>query len=245
MKKNEQKIWNDVIRSHWWAQGHYLIVCNLIRGYITKNNVTNLCGLDVGCSNGHVTKFLRQFGQAYGFDISYDGLSYSDTRSGILQADAVNIPFRDEVFNLVTLLDVVEHTDDDYGVFREVYRVCAKSAIVAVNVPAHRCLWGEHDEWNRHRRRYKKSDLVKIAESCNFKIERITYLHPHLFPFLFIHSAIGRLRQRKTDARNNFISFNPFVDRMLLNTLLVEKRVANSVNFPFGTSLFAILKKDE
>lgn len=244
MQKEEQEYWNRMVDTHWWARGHYAIIKGLIKNYLILKNKTNIRCLDVGCSDGNIAGFLQGFGKVYGFDVIFDSLRDCLKKDySVLQADAIKIPFKDETFDAVTLLDVSEHVDDDYALFSEVYRVCKSPAVIFVDVPAHKVLWGAHDIWNNHKRRYAKSNFKKLAQYCNFKIARITYLHPHLFLPLLLLRLSDRIGRKEIAKRHDFFSFGEFLDNILFQALIIENKLVKNINFAFGTSLFACLIK--
>lgn len=244
MQKEEQEYWNRMVDTHWWARGHYAIIKNLIKNYLKQKDKSNIKCLDVGCSSGNIAGFLRQFGKVYGFDMIFNSLrDCFKNNCNVLQADAMKMPFKNETFDVVTLLDVSEHVDNDYVLFAEVYRVCKSSAIIFVNVPAHEILWGSHDIWNNHKRRYERNDFKKLVKYCNLEIARLTYLHPHLFlPLLFLRLP-GRIGAKKVAKSHDFFSLGKFLDTILFQTLIIECKLVKNVNFAFGTSLFACLIK--
>lgn len=244
MQKAEQEYWNRVVDTNWWARGHYTIIRGLIKNYLIQKNKTNIRCLDVGCSGGNIAGFLQQFGKVYSFDIIFDSLRDCFKKNcSVLQADAIKIPFKDETFDAVTLLDVSEHVDDDYALFKEVHRVCKSSAVIFVNVPAHKILWGAHDIWNNHKRRYTENNFRKLVKNCNLKIVRLTYLHPHLFLPLLLLRLSDRIGRKKIAKRHDFFSFGGFLDNILFQALIIEYKLVKNINFAFGTSLFACLIK--
>jgi len=244
MQKEEQEYWDKMVDTHWWARGHYAIIKNLIKNYLIQKNKSNIKCLDVGCSSGNIAGFLRQFGKVYSFDMIFNSLQDCFKKNcNVLQADAMKMPFKDETFDVVTLLDVSEHVDNDYVLFAEVYRVCKSSAIIFVNVPAHEILWGSHDIWNNHKRRYTENNFKKLVKYCNLKIARLTYLHPHLFLPLLLLRLPGRIGRKKVAKRHDFFSLGEFLDTILFQTLTIECKLAKNINFAFGTSIFACLIK--
>ena len=208
---------------HWWARGHYEIIENLIKSCLIQKNKSNIKCLDVGCSSGKISGFLRQFGKTYSFDMIFDSLQDCFKKNcSVLQADATRIPFKDESFDVVTLLDVSEHVDNDYVLFSEVYRVCKSSAVIFVNVPAYKILWGSHDVWNNHKRRYERSSFEKLVKYSKFKIVRLTYLHPHLFLPLLLLRLSDRIGRERVAKRHDFFSLGGFLDNILFQTLTIE-----------------------
>lgn len=244
MREAEQKIWNEVIDTHWWARGHYRIIKKLIAHALSRGPSKGLECIDIGCSGGHMADFLGRYGRTWGIDISFDGLQYSKTKGNILQADASCIPFKNATFDLAVLLDVAEHIDDDGTLFREVARVCKADAIVIVNVPAFKSLWGSHDDWNGHKRRYCKKGLRMVVEGAGFRIEKMVYLHPHLFLPVYIFRMMGKIGRSQDDRRDDFRSFGKLADAVFYGTLVIEEKLISCLDFPFGTSLFCIMRKN-
>lgn len=241
MYNKEQERWNAILKTHWWGRGHYSIVKELITDYLRSRN--NLRSLDMGCSGGIMMDFLKQFGKVYGLDISFDGLSYCQDQKVVVQADAVKVPFIRESFDLITILDVVEHVDDDNALFEEAYRVAKKGAIVFVNVPAFSFFWRSHDVRYGHKRRYSRSKIEELAKRHFFTVEKIVYLHAHFAVPLFLSMLIDKFLIKDLGKRDDFISLGPVGDRFLLGTLLLERRLMRYGTFPFGISLFCVLRK--
>ena len=70
--------------------------------------------LDIGCGTGHLVNALRRFGiDAHGLEISKEALSLAETdiKPFLKQGDIVNIPYKDEAFDLVLSFDVLEHVE--------------------------------------------------------------------------------------------------------------------------------------
>lgn len=95
--------------------------------------------LDVGCGTGllfgHVTKKSRMI---VGLDISRKILFQAKKRSEefqnvhLIQADADNTPFRDEVFNYVFAMTLVQNMPNHVRTLDEVKRVARKNATIVV-----------------------------------------------------------------------------------------------------------------
>ncbi|NIV31845.1 MAG: methyltransferase domain-containing protein, partial [Anaerolineae bacterium] len=94
-----------------------------------------------------------------------------DVREGA----AEDLPLEDGSFDLVFLLDTVEHCDDDDAVLRECYRVCAPGGHLVITVPAFMWLWSHNDVLNAHKRRYTTKELGEKLTPLGFQIQRMTY----------------------------------------------------------------------
>ncbi|MFS8585198.1 MAG: methyltransferase domain-containing protein [Acidimicrobiia bacterium] len=76
-------------------------------------------------------------------------------------------------FDLVLLLDVLEHIDDDAGFLdRSVLPHLAEGALVVVSVPAYQRLFSSHDEALDHRRRYSPGRLRALLAPRLDVVER-------------------------------------------------------------------------
>ena len=98
--------------------------------------------LDMGCNSGALVKaFIDLNLEAYGIDIAEDALSAApdEIRENLLGVNAIEeaLPFEDEKFDLVTVLDVFEHLPQ-YGSFiTEMKRVLKKGHFAYVSIPSH------------------------------------------------------------------------------------------------------------
>ena len=96
---------------------------------IRKNNLSGSSVLDVGCGAGFLSNELaRQQFKVTGVDLSPDSLrvarKFDETHTVDYQvADAYQLPFADETFEVVTALDFLEHVDDPALVIKEFSRV--------------------------------------------------------------------------------------------------------------------------
>ena len=97
--------------------------------------------LDIGCHGGTFTNvILSKIGtkKIYGIDISYSAIEYAKKKipdGHFKVADAVNLPFKNNFFDTVLCLEVLEHVDDPSKVVDEIYRVLKKDGYVIILVP--------------------------------------------------------------------------------------------------------------
>ena len=97
--------------------------------------------LDVGCGAGQGLNFIKRdlnIGEAYGIDISSDALGKVDELSikGIcLDLDNDYFPFKDEFFDLVLSIEVIEHLYNPDLYLSEIYRVLKPNGIFIISTP--------------------------------------------------------------------------------------------------------------
>lgn len=104
---------------------------------ILKNYYKPLKGiaLDVGCGAGGYLHALWEDMYKVGIDIQVEGLRKSDKSNlNLLLASADRMPFRNGIFNLFLLIEVLEHLDRVDECLREVERT-AKRSTALVSVP--------------------------------------------------------------------------------------------------------------
>ncbi|MEM3512471.1 MAG: methyltransferase domain-containing protein [Candidatus Jordarchaeales archaeon] len=91
--------------------------------------------LDVGCAYGFVVELLSKLGyDAVGVDVS----SYAIRRGRggrLVVADAENLPFMEESFNLVTCFAVLEHLLEPGKALQETYRVMRPGGVLVATTP--------------------------------------------------------------------------------------------------------------
>ena len=73
-------------------------------------------------------------------------------------------------FDLIVLLDVLEHIDDDSQSLTTVRSLMNNKALILITVPAFQWLWSDHDVLHHHSRRYSKSTLKEKLDSSGFRV---------------------------------------------------------------------------
>jgi 2-polyprenyl-3-methyl-5-hydroxy-6-metoxy-1,4-benzoquinol methylase len=94
--------------------------------------------LDVGCGEGQFLRRASRRFDAYGVDISSEGVAFARLASGldtVLVASAVELPFEDNFFSVVACLDVVEHLERPEAALREFKRVLTPGGALVISTP--------------------------------------------------------------------------------------------------------------
>lgn len=81
------------------------------------------------------------------------------------------LPCRDDSFDLVCALDILEHVVDDDAALAELTRVAAPGASLLLSVPLHPQAWTAFDDFVGHYRRYEPEQLVERLDRHGITIE--------------------------------------------------------------------------
>jgi len=221
--------------SHWWFKARKEIVMDVIKSY--KNVPIDKC-LDIGCGSGY---FLSAFNEFCKECQGVEPYTYDNTKfENIIQCSAEHTPFVDKSFDVITMLDVLEHIKDEQPVLSEVKRLLKDDGVYLATVPACQWLYSKHDEENGHERRYSKKQLVDLFESAGFEVVKATYINS----ILFLPQAGIRLMEKKLNKEVvTEVTPSPTVNKILYNVFLSEKNLIRKMNLPIGLSLLIVAKK--
>lgn len=106
----------------------------LLRRYVT---IEGKRILDLGCGVGAFVRRMGQFSpHVYGVDVDAENVARGGEQvPNLALAVGERLPFRDGVFDLVLLHEVLEHVTDDRATLREARRVLAPGGTVVVFCP--------------------------------------------------------------------------------------------------------------
>jgi SAM-dependent methyltransferase len=225
---------------HWWYRGRRRVLRAAI-GRLPLAPGARL--LDAGCGSGRMLDELARYGRVTGVDLSSEAVASARARGHeVVRAAIEAMPFDEGTFDLVSCLDVIEHTPDDLATLAELRRVTRPGGLLVATVPAYQALWSWHDEVNRHYRRYDATQLRAAACAAGWDVVGDTH-----FNALLLGPAVAvRLAQRRrtSHARSDLALTPRALDRLLELPLRLESRVvAAGVRLPAGLSLLAVLRR--
>jgi SAM-dependent methyltransferase len=234
---------HEVEEKHWWFRARRRIVLHLIEEVVHLSATARI--LDIGCGTGGTLKFFQERYDAWGIDASELAVRLSRQRGvkNVVHGDLQSFTRTNEPFDLVTLLDVIEHIDDDVGFLRQSVRAIKPGGWALVTVPALPWLWSAHDDVNHHKRRYERAELSSRLVSAGLRPVYISYFNSFLFPLALLERMTSGLRKKQASAGLDLPS--PFVNRWLERIFVSEGMFLGSVRFPIGLSLIALAKRPE
>jgi SAM-dependent methyltransferase len=231
--------------THWWFTARREIVLSLLRRAIRRGRMQlPLRVVDVGCGAGGMVPYVREFGYAIGVDPSPEAVGFAlqngiEARPGSLPADVRRAG--EDPFDVVLLLDVLEHIDDDAAALRGLRAVLRPGGVLLITVPAFQFLWSQHDVVNEHRRRYTRRALARRLRRAGFALDEISYFNTVLFLPIAAVRLTGRLFRRRQPVPDMVEVHEPF-NRILHSLFAVERHALAAVSFPFGVSLIAVAR---
>jgi len=231
--------------NYWWFEGRRKIIINLLEQHISHNS--NLKILDVGCGTGGTTTKLKQFGVVYGTDFSFSALKYSSKQGlkNLAKTIDYNLPFPSETFDVITILDALEHIKQDLKALLEIKRVLKKDGLILICVPAYQFLWSDHDVALSHYRRYNSKSLSRLLNQASLKTERLSYMITFLFPLLAIFRLLSKLKKPKENPEPTLVSFPDSINSFFKKILYLESRLIKKIDLPFGLSVICLVKKSQ
>ena len=228
--------------SYWWYVARRTLVLSILRAEAREWNSHRV--LDVGCGTGANIQAFEQIAPTVGIDQSMDALKFCRMRGieRVAHSAIERLPFREGTFDIVTALDVLEHTDDDMLALRAIHGVCRSNGLLVVTVPAYGFLWSEHDEALQHRRRYTAHELRNKLTVTGFDVIRTSYFISTFFlPILALRLWQG-LHKDSTHPKTSIRVLPEWLNSSLIALLTVERKVFEKINLPFGVSIVALAR---
>jgi dolichyl-phosphate beta-glucosyltransferase len=230
-----------VERVHWWFRGKHRLVLDELRRGRTAGLV-----LDVGAGTGGLLDRLSSAGyRSAGFELDPAALAHAraaQPRLPLARSVAEALPIRDGRAAAVTMLDVLEHLDDDVAGLRELARVVRPGGLVLVAVPAYQWAWSEHDVRLGHRRRYARRRLREVAEAAGLHVERCTHFNSWLVPIAFLVRRTPLRRFQGDGPAEEASMGNAWVNRLLQRVTDAERTVLASADLPVGLSILLVAR---
>ena len=233
------KLEND----YWWFIARNKIIKKLID---TKCNIPKGSQiLDVGAGTGGFASFISKDFEVVCLDTSEIALQYCEKRGlqNRYNSTLDKFPAADWNIQAVTMLDVVEHIEDDAAVVKQVYGLLPKGGSFIAAVPAYQWLWSRHDEIHMHYRRYNKKQFTTLLKEAGFKIEFASYYNSFLFMPAVLKRFIGKIFGDKKD-ESPVDEVPGFMNKIFTGIFSLEAKFLPAIKFPAGVSIVAIATKE-
>lgn len=229
---------------HWWHRG---------RRQIIKDELLRIPALpdarllDAGCGSGRMLDTLCERWRVSGVEMRPDLVTLARRRGheDVHEGAVEDLPWPDATFDLVTCLDVLEHTADDRVTLLELRRVVRPGGHLLITVPAYQALWSNHDVLNRHYRRYSRRMMLAAASESRMTVERITFFNTLLLPPATLVRLMQRLRREPVHEHTPDTELGPaWLYPVLEMPLRAEAFwLRRNRALPAGLSLLAVLRR--
>jgi len=241
---------NDIMRTvedhYWWYQALRPHVAAAIEPAAPDFSL-----LDAGCGTGGMLNVVRQKFPAAdltGVDQSTHALELSaarETGAKLISASVKELPFPENSFDFVLSLDVLSSIGlDDSLAVHEAHRVLRPGGRLILNVAALEFLKGAHDRAVDADRRYTQRQLQALLEGAHFHVERLSYWNATFTAPIALVRWLSRARSRTDKPRSDFRAIPAILNSVFKRIAALELSASRHVSLPFGTSLFAVARKN-
>jgi len=225
----------EIDADHWWFVARRKIIDALIRKNVKPPKGARI--LEVGCGTGSNIALLQQFGTVDAIEPDDGARALSTQRTGVavkggLLPDGVEL--EDGAYDLIVLLDVLEHIPDDAAALGALRRKLKPGGRLLMTVPAMPWLWSAHDVAHHHQRRYTASQLRRVVEASGFRVRHLSHFNSLLFPLIVAARAVGKLTGK--EGGDDAMPPAP-VNAILKGVFGAERMIVPAVSLPVGVSL--------
>ena len=248
MKAEAHAISAEFEDGYWWYVGRRRIILEVLALRLKCGGKPKTRLLDAGCGTGAMLKAVDGRAGAVGIDASAVALGWCKRRGlggRVLRCEFTAPPFRDGTFDVVLLLDVLEHLDDDKEALQTAFRLLQTGGLVVVTVPAYPMLWSGEDYVSEHRRRYVRRDVQEMVVAAGFTVRQSSYFNAILFPVMAATILWRRFFVPGDRVRSNVRPLPVAVNLILTAVFTLERSLLRWMSFPCGGSILCVAEKKE
>lgn len=233
--------------SHFWFRGFRAFVKPEVARAVDGRSGVRL--LDCGCGTGANVAWLADYGEAFGFDLTANGLDLGRRmgRRRLARASIAAIPIPADSIDVATSFDVFQCLPDEVerAAIGEMWRVLKPGGHLIMNVAALDVLRGAHAALSEEVRRYTPTRLRTLVEDAGFTIDRLTFVHASLFPVMLPVRVVQRWTTHGVAPAGEFdITVPPAPLNAALSALVrIEAAALRIVDMPVGSSLLCHARK--
>jgi hypothetical protein len=233
MDLKEEDILGADIGRHWYYRSKAAALRRSVSGLQPKRL------LDVGAGSGFFSRHLLA-------ETSAESALCVDTGYARDRDDSVAgkpVHFRRDTgptdCDLVLMMDVLEHVDDDRGLAHHYAEKVPSGAHFLVTVPAFSFLWSGHDVFLEHKRRYRLPEIEAVLHESGLQIVRGAYFFGLVFPL----AAAVRLADSNTTQPRSSLKRHGALSNGILSAVCAAELPLFPLNRLAGLSAFVLARK--
>ncbi len=250
MDRSAYDRWFELEDRHFWRIAKRALILELVERHKPEPVPgQSLKLLDIGGACTLLTRELGRFGEITLVEHDRETAEFAAQTLGLhvhhgSLPDGLPPHLPAQGFDVVTLIDVLEHIDDDVAAARAVFELMRPGGLLIASVPAVPLLWSDHDVSVHHRRRYMENTLRPVLDAAGFNIERLTYHTSLLFPAIFAQRMFSRLRKGIKPGAEYPVTVPPaIINKPFLAIMNLERRLIRHMKMPIGSSVVAICRR--
>jgi SAM-dependent methyltransferase len=233
MDLKEEDILGGDIGRHWYYRSKAAALRRMVGGLKPQRL------LDVGAGSGFFSRHLLSDSGARSalcVDIGYEAdRDESEAGKPVLYRRDCDVTDCD----LVLMMDVLEHVDDDAGLVRHYAAKVPSGARFLVTVPAFRFLWSGHDVFLEHKRRYTLPEIEQTMRDAGLEVAKGAYYFGLVFPL----AAAVRLATRGDPEPRSSLKKHGTLTNGLLSAACAAELPLFPLNRLAGLSAFVLARK--
>jgi len=240
----ERKVYEQMAQldgSHWWFTARRRILDELISRVVKPPKGARI--LELGAGTGHNLAMLSRFGEVEASELDPIARDLASERLGrpVKEAALPDLSmFPESRYDLIALLDVLEHVADDKSTLAAILGRLKPGGALLLTVPANPWMWSAHDAAHHHHRRYQKAEIERLALDAGYEIDLLSPFNSLLFPPIAAVRLVGKLTG-KDDSDDTMPG--GLVNTTLNEIFGFERFLIGRVPMPFGVSLVAVFRR--
>ena len=233
MDLKEEDILGSDIGRHWYYRSKAAALRRMVRSLGARRI------LDIGAGSGFFSRHL--LAEAGAQSALCVDIGYASDRDD--SEDGKPVLYRRDTgptdCDLVLMMDVLEHVDDDCALVRHYAAKVSSGAHFLVTVPAFRFLWSGHDVFLEHKRRYRLGEIETTLRDAGLQVVRGAYY----FGFVFPLAAAVRLATRGASEPRSSLKKHGALTNGILTAMCAAELPLLPINRLAGLSAFVLARK--
>ncbi|MDB5385598.1 MAG: methyltransferase family protein [Planctomycetaceae bacterium] len=244
MHQSYSQYYADLWRRHWWWRvRHEVVMLELSRLLLpVATEGSNPRILDIGCAGGVAFDDFSRFGEMSGIEPDAQLINSCPQWRNCIEQRFFTPDYQPSApFDVITMLDVLEHIEDDAGTVAHLFSILKPGGYAILTVPALSWLTSIHDKINMHFRRYHRGPFKNLLINAGFQVRQMRYLFGWSIGMVYLRTW---LKPSRIEDYHVTVPPSP-VNSLFAGLSRCENAIANTVGLspPWGSSLLAVVQK--